>query len=101
MKRVLIVGGSFFLGRVFVEELLKRGDFSITVLNRGKLPLKKDRVEEIVCDRHDLDRLKTVLAGTWWDSIIDFCAYTPDDIDTMFQTSVGFQIKRNDISGLN
>jgi 3-oxoacyl-[acyl-carrier-protein] synthase-3 len=50
-KRILVIGGSYFLGRVFVEEMIKQDDIALSVLNRGKLPLNKKGVEEIVCDR--------------------------------------------------
>ena len=40
-QNILIIGGSYFIGRVFVEELLKLQKFSIYVLNRGKMPLRK------------------------------------------------------------
>ena len=42
MKNVLIIGGSYFVGRVFVEELLKEQGYSIYVLNRGRIPIRKE-----------------------------------------------------------
>jgi len=88
MKEILVIGGSYFLGRVCVEELLKKKEFTVTVVNRGKLPLNKDRVREVVCDRHDTEGMKNLLAGTKWDAVIDFCAYAPGDIGEVFQTGI-------------
>jgi hypothetical protein len=61
MKRVLVVGGSSFAGRVLVEELLKAGGYEIHVPNRGAFPLGNEGVREHRCDRHDLGRLKETL----------------------------------------
>lgn len=87
-KNVLVVGGSYFLGRVFVEELLKREGFAVTVVNRGKLPLKRKQVTEVVCDRHEVGRMKSLLSDSGWDAIVDFCAYDPGDISEIFQAGI-------------
>jgi nucleoside-diphosphate-sugar epimerase len=83
MKNVLIIGGSYFVGRVFVEELLKKQGYSIYVLNRGRIPIKKEGVTEIVCDRHDTGLVETSLPDLEWHAVVDFCAYTAEDIRGM------------------
>ncbi len=83
MKNVLIIGGSYFVGRVFVEELLKEKGYSVYVLNRGRIPIKKEGVNEIVCDRHDTELVKTSLPALDWHAVVDFCAYTAEDIRSM------------------
>jgi len=89
MKKVLVIGGSYFVGRVFVEELLKAGGYEITVLNRGRIPMRKEGVVELKCDRRDPARMREVLGGAGngkgrsesrWDALVDFCAYKPEDI---------------------
>jgi nucleoside-diphosphate-sugar epimerase len=80
MRDVLILGGSYFVGRVFLEELLKRGGYRIHVLNRGNIPIRRDEVVEIVCDRHDLEGMKSLLPSKEWHTVVDFCAYTREDI---------------------
>jgi nucleoside-diphosphate-sugar epimerase len=82
MKNILIIGGSYFVGRVFVEELLKRENYRIYVLNRGNIPIRREEVTEIVCDRHDTARAKQLLPELAWSAVVDFCAYTPDDISS-------------------
>lgn len=84
MKKLLILGGSYFVGRVFIEELIKDQSLDIFVLNRGKIPLRKQRVSELICDRHDLDRMKHVVPAVNWHAIVDFCAYQPEDIAGVF-----------------
>jgi len=83
MKDVLIIGGSYFLGRVFVEELTNHSDYSIHVMNRGNAPLNLDGVEEIVCDRHDAFSIGGLVPDLEWHAVVDFCAYEPDDIDLL------------------
>ena len=80
MKNILIIGGSYFVGRVFVEELLKKQGYSIYVLNRGNIPIRRKEVKEIVCDRHNADGMKRLLPELDWCAVVDFCAYAPEDI---------------------
>jgi 2'-hydroxyisoflavone reductase len=80
---VLVMGGSYFAGRVFVEELVKTGSHQACVLNRGRIPMGMPGVRETRCDRHDAAGLKRCLDGTAWDAVVDFCAYTPKDIEIL------------------
>jgi len=84
MKNILIIGGSYFVGRVFVEELIKEDGYSICVVNRGNVPLNMEGVDEIVCDRNDVDGLHQELPRLDWCSVVDFCAYGPRDIKNLF-----------------
>lgn len=81
MKNVLVIGGSYFAGRVFVEELAKESDYCIYVLNRGSRPLNMEGVTEIVCDRNNAAQLKENIPSEKWDAVVDFCAYYPNDIE--------------------
>ena len=74
---ILVIGGSYFLGRWFVELAHKK--HSVTVLNRGSIKVGIPGVTELVCDRHDKAGLKK-FSGEKYDAIVDFCAYTKDDI---------------------
>lgn len=84
MKKVAVIGGSYFLGRVFVEEALKAGGLEITVINRGHRPLNMPGVTEKVCDRNDAPALKAALAAKAWDCVVDFCAYHPNAVKSLF-----------------
>ncbi len=85
MKKILIIGGSYFFGRVFVETLLKNAEWEISILNRGKIPFRNPSVKEIVCDRQDETSLLTVLKPAEWDAVVDFCAYQASDIRLMLK----------------
>jgi 2'-hydroxyisoflavone reductase len=72
--RLLILGGTVFLGRHLVDAALERGH-EVTLFNRGlTAPGLFADVEEIHGDReHDLGRL----GGRSWDTVIDTSGYVP------------------------
>lgn len=72
--RILILGGSVFLGRALVEVALMRGH-NLTLFNRGQSnPDLFPQVEQLHGDRAaDL----SVLRGRHWDAVIDTCGYVP------------------------
>lgn len=82
-KNILIIGGSYFVGKVFVEEAVKKDLYAIHVLNRGNRPLNIEGVREIVCDRYDFQQLEEVIPHLIWDAVVDFCAYAPTDIELL------------------
>lgn len=75
--RLLVLGGSVFLGRHILAAALQRGH-QITVFNRGSRALETSGpVEHVLGDRMtDLHRL----AGREFDSVIDCCGYTPEHL---------------------
>lgn len=93
-KKVLIIGGSYFAGRVLVEHLLQDRGWSIHVVNRGNRPLMLRDVNEIVCDRSDSDRLRALLPPLTWDAVVDFCAYTPEQVESLLQSLPGGSCKQ-------
>ncbi|MBX3120337.1 MAG: NAD-dependent epimerase/dehydratase family protein [Fimbriimonadaceae bacterium] len=73
--RLLVLGGTVFLGRHIVEAALADGH-EVTLFHRGERggDLFSGQVERILGDRtKDLDRL----AGQKWDIAIDTCGYLP------------------------
>ena len=89
MKNVLIIGGSYFAGRVFIEELIRTGDYQIHLFNRGNVPLKWEGVLEYVGDRNDEERIKEVIPEKEWFAVVDFCGYTPVHIEKMIKSIPG------------
>ena len=52
--RVLVIGGSYFLGRIFCTLASRLGDMELTLLNRGRYPMTHlPGLREFRCDRHD------------------------------------------------
>ncbi|HSE21732.1 MAG TPA: NAD-dependent epimerase/dehydratase family protein [Pyrinomonadaceae bacterium] len=71
--KILILGGTRFLGRHLVDKSLAR-NHEVTIFNRGNYPSHHKDVELIVGDRNsDLHKL----AGGRWDAVIDTCGYLP------------------------
>jgi 2'-hydroxyisoflavone reductase len=72
--RILIIGGTHFLGRHLVESALERSH-DITLFNRGKSnPDLFPRLETILGDREkDVEKLKDRI----WDAVIDTSGYFP------------------------
>ena len=72
--RLLILGGTGFLGRVIVDAALAL-DCDVTLFHRGQLdPTGRAGVETLLGDR---DGDLAVLAGRRWDAAIDTCGYVP------------------------
>jgi len=82
-QSLLIIGGSYFAGRVLVEEMLRTGDYDLYVLNRGTRPLNLDGVVELRADRHDPKALERVIPDEKWAGVIDFCGHGPQDVETI------------------
>lgn len=72
--KILIIGGTRFLGRHLVDSALARGH-EVTLFNRGKSnPDLFLNIETILGDReHDLEKL----SGRTWDGVIDTSGYVP------------------------
>lgn len=70
--RVLVLGGTGFVGQAVVSQLRDAGH-SIMVFHRGTAPLPSG-VWSIVGDRHDLDACRDRLRCTWPDVVIDLIA---------------------------
>jgi len=72
--RLLIIGGTVFVGRHLVESALARGH-EVTLFNRGQHnPDLFATVEKL---RGNRDGELGVLAGQQWDAVIDTCGYVP------------------------
>lgn len=84
--KILVLGGTRFLGRALVLAALGRGH-DVTVLNRGiTAPGQFPGVPRLVADRTgDL----AVLAGGRWDAVIDVAGYDPDVVCRSAQALAG------------
>lgn len=78
LKRILIIGGTIFLGRHIVERGLERG-YSITLFHRGRHGIDLfPECEHVLGDRtSDVEALR----GRAFDVIIDTCGYHPADLE--------------------
>ena len=93
MKNVLVIGGSFFTGRVFSIQASKNGGFDLHVVNRGNFPMTLDRVTQYKCDRHSPRMMARLTPDIKYDALVDFCAYEPGDVKTIID-QLGGRIKQ-------
>jgi nucleoside-diphosphate-sugar epimerase len=76
--RLLVLGGTGFVGRAVVDEAVARGD-DVTVLNRGRRPPVAG-VTALVGDRTAADGL-AALAGGAWDAVVDTWSGAPRAVE--------------------
>ena len=86
--KLLVLGGTQFVGRALVEEALARGH-EITLFNRNQSEptgqqLFGDRVKHLVGDRGDRDDasadLSALASAERWDVVLDVAGYYPSAV---------------------
>ena len=74
MNRVLVIGGTLFIGQALVARLLERGD-EVTILHRGQRNPFAGHVKEIRCDRNDTAAMAKAVKGAYdlvFDNVYDW-----------------------------
>ena len=84
--KILVIGGSYFLGRVFT--MLASKEHQLTLLNRGNISMQRYGVKEYQMDRRDVQKLRELPCESY-DVIVDFCAYNTGDIRTIVENLPG------------
>lgn len=91
VPRVLVIGGSYFAGRVFAT--LASREMELTLINRGRYSMAHlPNLKEYRCDRRDEAGLRRLPLESY-DAVVDFCAYAPGDIETLFR-GLGAEFRR-------
>jgi nucleoside-diphosphate-sugar epimerase len=67
---VLVVGGTLFIGRALVDELISAGH-QVTVLHRNPGATLPEGVNSLIADRNDPDAVRSVLAGHRFEAVFD------------------------------
>lgn len=106
--KILVIGGTYFLGKAFVKQACKGLESNrnqsykqnqLYLLNRGSRPLSlgDDRsednnaaqiIKEYHMDRHDTDSIRK-LPEKDFDVVVDFCAYSENDIRSIIDALGG------------
>ncbi len=68
--KVLVIGGTLFIGRLLVEELVKEGH-DVAVLHRKPKHDFGRRVENVMADRNDAEQMRDALFGRRFEVVFD------------------------------
>ncbi len=82
METALVIGGTRFVGRHLVTELLDH-DYDVTIFNRGQHDdpfAGDDRVAHVQGDRRDDDAVEAAADAVEPDAVFDCVAYYPRDV---------------------
>lgn len=77
--RILMTGGTGTISRAVTARILAEGH-ELTVLNRGKGEPLPEGVQHVVGDAHDARTLASVVTGAGFDAMIQFVAFTGEDV---------------------
>ncbi len=84
VTRVLILGGSWFLGRAIAEAAVGQG-YDVTTFRRGVSGADVDGVTIVRGDRTNPDDLARLAAKGSWDAVIDTSSYVPRETLSLAQ----------------
>jgi 2'-hydroxyisoflavone reductase len=84
--KLLVIGGSQFVGRHIVEAAAARGD-EVTAFNRGQTAAAWPA--GVLLRRGDRTADLLALAGGEWDCVVDTCGYLPRDVARMAECLQG------------
>ena len=83
--RLLILGGTWFLGRTLAELALARG-WDVTTYSRGLHGHDVAGVNPVRGRREDPDDMKRLTHAGRWDAVVDTSGYTPEAVELAAQT---------------
>lgn len=94
MNRILILGGSYFIGRTLlkkIDTMYEKEDVQIEVLNRGTKTdvISKGNIQ-LVADRNNLQEIEKVLKGKQYDYIFDISGTTKQQVENVVN-SIGVE----------
>ena len=86
MKKILVLGGTYFIGKAIVETLLAcQKDYEIYTLNRGSRKSEDERIINILCDRENLNEMKSCLSEHEFNYIIDVSGVNVRQLDILHE----------------
>jgi nucleoside-diphosphate-sugar epimerase len=78
--KVLFIGGTGMISAA-VSRMALAEDFDLSLLNRGQQSARLPGAFHLTADVHDPDSMRATLDGLEFDVVVDWIAYTPNDIE--------------------
>lgn len=85
MKKVLIVGGSYFIGRKIVDVMLDNG-YDVSTLNRGTKPCHNNKIHHIICDRNNAQQMRAALSDKIFDIVVDVSGLNQSQSSILYES---------------
>lgn len=88
MKKILVLGGTMFVGRALVEKLIVLPEYEITLFNRGKSNANLfPGIQQIHGNRETGDIFQ--VCSQHWNCVIDFSGYYPVSFEKLLASLKG------------
>ena len=84
-KQVLVMGGSYFIGKKIVDVLLDN-NYTVYILNRGTRENNDERIINLKCDRNDTEQMKNILNKYSFDIVIDVSALNELQVEILYDS---------------
>lgn len=85
IKQVLVMGGSYFIGKKIVEVLLEN-DYIVYTLNRGSKENNDKKVINLKCDRNDSEQMNNILSKYLFDIVIDVSGLNESQAEVLYNS---------------
>lgn len=76
--KILFIGGTGIISTACAELAVERG-LDLTLLNRGQRK-KIPGTNQVIADISDVASTQSALGNTYWDVVVDFISFHPDDL---------------------
>jgi nucleoside-diphosphate-sugar epimerase len=86
--KVLFIGGTGLISSACTRLAVERG-VDLFLLNRGRDPDRAQGAVTLVADLRDETAVARALAGHRFDAVVDWMAFTPDDVERDFRLFTG------------
>lgn len=84
-KKVLIMGGSYFIGKKIVDVFCEN-KYDAFTLNRGTKVKDLDNVHNLICDRNDMKQMENILSQYKFNIVIDVSGLNKEQGETLYKS---------------